>query len=344
MAVLLAACSFDPSGTRASGGDGGAGGPDARAADPDAANPNVPDAANVDVDAAPACAAPPAGTVGAPCATGAACTGTNSVCLDEGEGWPSGGYCSRACTSDADCGGGARCSSPLGDSRVCLATCCAGGLCGGAGLTCSRRLGGGSVGFDACVPGDNGAGDGDACETFGDCAPGSACSDNPFESPGGYCVTIGCTPGDDSTCAPAGDGTCIDPNPFDTQPAVCVDSCSSSGECRTSQGYACAPIDIGRSACLNDHLDPGAGCSSDGQCGSPPWDCLTGDDFPGGYCGADDCTGDPDACPEGAFCGIVDGNTFCVARCEPGPVACRFLEGYECVEFSGGSFGCIHPD
>jgi hypothetical protein len=188
--------------------------------------------------------------------------------------------------------------------------------------------------------------DGDACTDAGDCAASSVCSDNPFESPGGYCVTVGCTVGDDSTCAPGGDGVCVDSDPFDGNPAICVDRCGSPGECRESEGYTCVSIGVGVSGCLSDHAGAGSGCGNDSQCGRSPWECVTDDGFPGGYCGATDCSTDPDSCPAGMFCALVAGDTYCIEPCNSfiGDVDCRFLEGYECADFGSGFFGCIDLD
>ncbi len=345
VAVFATACSFDPGGFTAGDSiDGGIGATDAAQAD--ARPPGTPDATPVDIDAAPSCNGPGAGLVGAACSSDGACAGgPGAFCLTAADSWPAAGYCTHACDTDDDCGPGARCSDPIGESgtRVCFATCCAGGGCGRGGMACTTSLGASGIGFDACLPGDPSAADGDACDSFGDCAPESVCNDDLFEAPGGYCVTIGCTPGNDATCAPAGDGLCVDDDPFDGNPPFCVDRCTNAGDCRTSEGYECVSIALGTSVCAAPHEDPGAGCTSDGQCGAAPWDCLTGPDFPGGYCSRADCTGAAGSCPDGLFCGIVGGDTFCVASCEPGPVACRFLEGYECVSFGMGFNGCIQP-
>ena len=346
---LETGCSFDPGGFAGSSGDGGAGAPDARpngadASDVDARPPGAPDASPVgSADATPACAAPSAGAVGASCSSDGACSG-GGFCLNGPDEWPDSGYCTHVCDSDDDCGANGRCSQPIGTggTRVCFSTCCGGGTCGRGGIACTDTLGSSPTGFDACLPGDASAADGDSCSTFGDCAPSSVCNDNPFEAPGGYCVTVGCTPGNDATCASAGDGVCVDDDLFDSNPAFCVDRCTSTGQCRTGDDYECVSIGIGTSVCTAPHQDPGSGCGSDGQCGADPWQCLTGEDFPNGYCSSDECTGDDDECPAGSFCGRVGDNTFCVAECEPGPVACRFLEGYECISFGMGFNGCIN--
>ncbi len=348
--AVLAACSFDASGVTDQGdGDGGVTPDAAVTSGADAPPPGTPDAAPADTDAAPVCTAPTGSAVGAPCTGDSDCGGgPDEFCLDETGGWPGAGYCTRVCSNDGACGADARCSAPIGDAgtRVCFATCCGAGDCGRAGMACSGTLAGSDLGFRACLPGDPTAGDGDPCGSFGECAPSSVCSDNPFESPGGYCVTIGCTLGDDSTCAPGGDGVCVDADPFDGQPAICVDRCSSTGDCRASDGYECTFIAIGVQACIYDHRDVGAACGSDSACGDPPWECVTDDGFPGGYCGATGCTGAPDTCPGGAFCAGIGGDTYCIEPCTPGAgdLDCRFIEGYECADFGSGFFGCVDLD
>ena len=313
----------------------------------DASPPGTPDARPIDSDAAQLCAVPTGADVGASCSNDGDCgSGPDEFCLGAADSWQSAGYCTRVCSNDAQCGPTASCSDPIGaaGTRVCFTNCCGLSDCGRSGMVCSEALAGSPVGFRACLPGDTSAGDGDPCTSFADCAPSSACSDNPFASPGGYCVTIDCTFADDSTCAPAGDGVCVDSDPFVGAPGICLDRCTSAGDCRTGDGYTCQIVGIGVSACLYTHADIGDACGSDAACGDPPWECVEDDGFPNGYCGATGCTAAPDTCPEDSFCAMVGGETYCIEPCTPGPVSCRFIEGYECADFGSGFFGCIDLD
>lgn len=328
LVLLVAACGSGdpPSGDDGGGTDGAAvdGTPAADASPPDAPPP----------DASPPDAAPPLTPIGQPCPTGTECpTMMGSICLDEDDGFPGEGYCSLGCTADADCGPGAFCSPDLGGGgRLCFAACGPAGTCD-AGRVCGQFLGGFlDLGQPACVPGNAAAIDGSACSGFFSCNADQGCISNPFSLPGGYCVTVGCTVGDDSTCAPGGDGRCIPQG----MGGLCVDGCTTAADCRTAEGYTCVTAAPGTQICLYPAAGPGAPCTDATECGpaGSPWQCLTGAGFPGGYCGATGCDpADEQTCPLDATCydatpGALDGTEFCGRNCTSN-MDCRM--GYQCL-------------
>lgn len=310
--------------------------------------PPEPDAMPPEPDAMPpACVAPVAPEPGAPCAADGEC-GAMGFCLDEGEDWSTAGYCTRVCAGDGDCGAGARCSNPIaGGERLCFRSCCAGDVCAAGGQACTDNVFGLlPLGIDACLPANTSATDGDACAVVGDCNVDSLCAGNPFETPGGYCLTLGCTVGDDSTCAPGGDGVCVDFDGAGEGPPACIDTCTQPSDCRESEGYTCQAVGPGLMVCVAPHADVGDACEVATDCGVAPWECLTGADYPGGYCGASGCDpSDEDSCPDSGFCydpdGGVDGDEWCAAPCAIA-TDCRMGEGYDCIDL-GGEMGCAVP-
>jgi hypothetical protein len=63
--------------------------------------------------------------------------------------------------------------------------------------------------------------------------------------------------------------------------------------------------------------------------------CLTGEDFPGGYC-ARSCDSD-DQCPEGSAC-VDEAGGVCMVSCASSG-ECRSEEGYDCVELTARGAG-----
>jgi hypothetical protein len=292
----------------------------------------TPDAAPPGADATPGSA-----TIGQHCPTDTECA-PGLHCLDASTGWPASGYCTKGCTMDATCGPGAFCSpqDPLGGGGFCIATC---GGCAAADRVCTSIVSGTAgatpLSQDGCLPGIPATPEGTACTNQFGCGPDQRCYTNPFDFPGGYCVTLGCTVGDDATCAAAGDGACVPPLAPDpvviplpaTSFTTCLDGCTSPADCRTDEGYIC---DGGR--CVIPHAAPGAACAADAQCGPPPWQCLTGPGFPGGYCAASTCDpGSGTGCPLGSQC-LWD-EEWCAAVCTS-TADCR--PGYTCTPTQPG--------
>ncbi|MEM9489905.1 MAG: hypothetical protein AAGC55_12225, partial [Myxococcota bacterium] len=298
---------------------------------------------------APQCAVPAAGAIGGTCAIADECTapkGAFALCLNNVLAgpfkWPAEGFCTFSCTDSADCGDGNFCAD-IGGATFCMPSCCAevgrGASCS-AGRLCSDSLYGIiDMGGEACVPGNVEAIDGDSCDEFFDCNIGSDCRRDSFEAPNGYCLTQGCTLGDNTTCAPGGDGNCVDL--FELGTPVCVDSCLEDSECQQSVGFRCVetPGIAGRYCA---HPEVGDSCLVPSNCGnSPPWGCRTGADYPDGYCTINQCTmGSLSSCSLTSRCFDPDtgtvGDEYCAARCDP-EVAASCRTGYICATVEVGT-------
>jgi len=278
----------------------------------------------------------------------------DGLCLNAalgGIGWPAGGYCvnkidlvsadcSNGCHTDADCGADNVCIS-VGGCNACAPACCAGDACPGAQV-CTDTLIGGPLGKTACLPGSSTAIDGATCAGFSDCAVGSICFADQWENPAGQCTTVGCTVGDDATCATGGDGHCVD-LPTITTGTGCVDRCAADGDCRMADGYRC--FDGGAAGKYCRHPQTGDGCAANADCGQLGlWQCLTGPSYPGGY-----CTPIPQCSPANGL-GCTPGSSvcfdpagaptpYCVDRCTgTGQGTCRV--GYTCAVI-GNARGCV---
>lgn len=251
------------------------------------------------------------------------------LCLDETwlEGFfPEDGYCSVECTDDDECGPGAFCSGPIdgfGSPKICVATCDS-EACIGDDRTCHTNFEF-PLGGDACLPGNPNGRDGDPCALWSDCAEGSECAADAFAWPGGFCRSVSCTVGDDSTCH---GGTCTLVGALNE----CLVSCTGDGDCRESEGYRCL-----ENACTFPTKEVGDACSTNDPCADPTagtdWICLDSPSatFPGGFCSAMCTTGDD--CPQGSGCYGRDvaeaGGNYCATACGS-DAACRQSEGYTC--------------
>lgn len=288
-------------------------------------------------------------TVGRACPMGTECD-PGQLCLGPklNPALPPVGYCTRSCTSDNDCGPGAFCSPPIPNAgSLCFANCGPNDACP-QGQVCGHRLSGT---FDllrtACLPGNPNARDGSSCSTFGDCNRNQACLVNPFDNPGGYCITLGCTLGNDLTCSPApgNDARCADLGGL----TGCIDTCKMASDCRQIEKYACLPLGNGLpSVCVLPNAGAGAACAADAQCGpaGTPWRCLTGASFPKGYCGNANCrVGDETTCPQRSHCYDPtparpgSGDEFCARDCAA-DADCRVADGYTCQTIGMNLKGC----
>jgi hypothetical protein len=226
------------------------------------------------------------------------------------------GVCVPACETDADCEAGRRCDASSGDcvprgEKATGADCrnneqCNGGLClqgtSFRGGYCSGRCG----------------------SQFSACEPGSECAtlDGQAVCLGGCNGDADCRADEGYKCRQIAQRA---DNEGDPQPvSVCVPKCQSNDEC--ADGSHC---DAASGDCMEGVGAPnplGAFCAAAGDCATDT--CLTGADWPNGYCsaGCEGCAG---------TCGQVGGNPVCLAACE-GDLACR--AGYVC---SGG--GCVGP-
>ncbi len=282
--------------------------------------------------------------VGKPCNNDFQCE-AGFICIDEEEGWPTTGYCTIDCEGDADCGGDAFCGPAFGDGvRVCFQTC-TGNKCADAAHVCSQKLSGIlDLGKLSCVPGKATARDGDACTGFADCRGSQVCLRNPFSIPTGMCLHVGCTPGDNSTCAATGDGACL---AFGGT-GLCLDTCSADTQCRQAEGHVCQENTVVASPgfCTYPHREPGQPCGTDRDCGPEPWECLKGPRFPNGYCAARGCTvGNENTCPLDSKCWDPNPNMindlYCAATCE---TSLKCAPGYICETLAGiapATKGCV---
>jgi hypothetical protein len=84
------------------------------------------------------------------------------------------------------------------------------------------------------------------------------------------------------------------------------------------------------------YLPIGSRCTSSGQCGTNPFDCLV--TYPGGYCERP-CTTDGD-CPQDAVCDPTP--HACRRKCKT-PDDCRTSEGYTCLTAPGTTTVCTIP-
>ena len=347
--------------------------------DVDATVADAPDIDAVPIDARPVdaaidanCPARAAGTVGGTCISDAQCdsaTGAgDGFCLRGAQGsivWPTEGYCVNqidSCTVNS-CGAGNQCTTiddPLGAFRACMPACGADPCICSNGQICATGFSGSDLGAGqmACLPGNAASIDGAACTGFGECAQDSLCQNNAFEFPGGMCGRIGCTIGNDSTCAAGGDGHCVDlaqiTAGFNTG-TICVDRCVSDTDCRQGEGYRC--VDGGGTIgkyCRHPQI--GDTCTMDAQCDDAVG-MRCGFSLPGGFCTVrQPCPtpGSSQGCaPLSSIC--WDGPTpadlnFCVDRCggpENTQGGCR--AGLTCrdVDPLGGPthvfLGCIAP-
>ena len=312
----------------------------------------MPDAIQYDAIPCPAWAP---GDVGGTCSLSADCNSglvpNDGFCLAGTLGgpvnWPPLGFCTRFCSDDTNCGANAYCATLDSNTgfQACMPRCCEGVACPGGQACNDTYFAAETFAEPTCLPGDDDASDGDRCAGFYECNPQSVCLRDQFEQPGGSCQTIGCTIGDDSTCAEGGDGHCVT-NP--TGGTRCVDPCAQNTDCNEGQGWAC--VDHGADGLYCSHPEAGDPCAAASQCGNaPPWQCLMGAEFPGGYCTIPNCNPQTFAgcSPGSSICFDPDddvmnpnGNEYCADRCSIAMQDCR--NGYTCVSIGPDNLaGCV---
>lgn len=312
--------------------------PDAQvgdATDPDATPIDAP----VAIDAS--CPIRATGMVGGGCTTDAQCDSAASgpgdgFCLRGQQGsvfWPAAGFCVNqidTCTATS-CGAGNQCTTiddPLGAFRACLPACGASPCTCSDGQICATGFSGSMLGAGqmACLPGNAAAIDGSACTGFGECAQDSLCQSDPLEFPGGMCGTLGCTVGNDATCATGGDGHCVNlgliTSGFNSG-TLCVDRCATANDCRTTDGYRC----VNGGATIGNycrHTQIGDACTLVTECGdAATWRCSLV--LPGGSCTP------AAACPTpGSSAGCAPFSSVCWQGLLPAPA------DNECVDRCGG--------
>lgn len=225
---------------------------------------------------------------GEACSSNSECAGSTSVCAQIG--FP-GGYCTKRCTTTADCPNGTTCGRDPTDpsAQICLNSCATAGSTTGCrtGYVCDKRLS--LDGTPQCIPG---------CTSPATCGEATTCT-------GGFCCGApgyACCGG--STCD--GGATCV------------------NGYCQADAGAGA----IG-AACNDGSADCTSGkCEVEipqGTTGHPY--CTTTDCWPGGYCTQDCGT---NVCPQGSACSRFFDPDLCLDLCtyDGGKSDCR--DGYVC--------------
>lgn len=300
-----------------------------------------------------------------PCESIADCGGGEWQCADGGGG----GFCTRVCTSGADCPGNSECFGIEGESfAICLnedaarvGVCHEGYVCTedpdlcegvscGPGEACDPATG-------ACVPvgGEDGCIICDECESFEDC-PGGDCYDFGGATP--VCASVCSTAAD---CPPGTD--CVPfSGPGGTE-TLCVNAdvdtagvCPSGFVCEDDPGAPCDGVtcppgqvcDPGTGACVDDGTtNPDAGVPDVGAPdagGPPPGDCAI----------CHECTTDAQ-CGDASCVTIGAAGTFCTIDCGadasvcPGNTECFDVNiGGEprslCLNGDAGAGGICHAD
>lgn len=283
------------------------------------------------------------GIVGKTCATGSdTCTG--GTCASELTGGTLGrlgaplpapnGYCTAACTGDAQCGEGGVCfGTVFGSNGECRRKCKANGDCG-EGQECATT----NLNFE----GDAGAQleqfkAADTCQPLpsvtklGANVAGKSCSANS-DCGEGTCNTLGgsyCT----GACSSNGDcgegGVCI--RGLYGSAGRCEEACSTDTDCQNdANGWGCGGGETKYCIVKADPLPTGTvgkACTpatASADCG--PGSCrqrgFSNETYPGGYCIAS-CTADADCGSDGA---CINGTT-CMKKCSSA-TECR--PEYEC--------------
>ena len=175
-----------------------------------------------------------AGAIGASCAADTDCNAglnclTNFVF----------GYCSQACTSDANCGSDALCIDQGGGVSRCMDSCQNNEQCR-FGYACTDHGTGGVCDADQSSSAERnpaGAEDGQPCTLDIQCKGGTCIIGDDF--PQGYCTTRDC---DVVGCA-SSDSTCVNLQ----RDALCFENCAGSTDCR--EGYRCTSLESGGDVC-----------------------------------------------------------------------------------------------
>ncbi len=264
------------------------------------------------------------------------------------------------CFNDCDCPFELACAAgqcmPLSrNNRCCFAPFCPpGDSCqlpgGGTGLCPSPPDGGvrdGGIwdGGGPPPPPDAGVETpvGDACMSSGACGPLGFCIEDSSGFPDGYC-TQNCGP--QGAMCPAG-SDCRD---FGPRQDLCLDTCTTTSECR--MGYGCIQLGIDpqkvcwpvSSGSTNPNGDPvGSACTNDQACAAG-LTCLQFQGWPGGYCTKQYCDAMNNPCPSSSQCYAFPGMfSLCLAQCPNGGSQSTCRTDYYCFGAMGSPGACI-PD
>ena len=160
-------------------------------------------------------AAAPAGCTAKSCPKFQVCDGSTGSCVSD------------LCFADSECPGGHIC-----EETYCVNPCSTHGDCRTSlGYQCKAFADGEFCG----VSGAGGAGA--ACSNHSQCSGNAVCT---YKSNGGYCAALGC---DESGVTCEGGSTCVEDSWFFGD-WLCAQTCNSSFECRTEDGYECTWEDV----------------------------------------------------------------------------------------------------
>jgi hypothetical protein len=264
--------------------------------------------------------------IGDPCSSGTDCNA--AACITELEdGW-AGGYCSRSCLGDGDCGTGNHCAYRGTTGRgVCMKGCSANSDCR-AGYECWDID---SSGSNECAPAGSGSGAvGAACSSSADCVGGRGglCATQAHDFKNGYCTVTSCS---STRSCPSGSHCAFRDSSGN---GSCVADCTSNAQCR-ADGYLCFDAD---GASPSECWPAGTGNGAIGAACTEQWECSGGrygycgkePDWPSGYCLVE-CTSGTGTCPSGSECVPFAPTTqsYCLDRCASA-AECR--TGYRCTD------------
>lgn len=270
------------------------------------------------------------GAPGSPCQSVADCAGgRQAVCTDDGTGLK---RCVVACTSDAECGGGA--CVDQGTTKGCAAGCTSDADCP-TSTTCTSTQDGKQVCLPSGLSGDGSVGS--LCTVDDDCqGTGMICRTHESTTwRGGYC-SAGCATG---LSCPQGSHCSVMASKDGAQGGLCYQDCTSDADCGRT-GFRCWDANgdgtpecagwAGGSGTIGDPCDALDACGG-GEAGL----CFLAPAYPLGYCsescdgracsGSNHCSHNPDdpndpnrfcmdagCCSEFTLCDLdeIEGNNY----------------------------------
>lgn len=334
-------------GSSAGGGSGGAGG-GAAAVERNCSN-NVDD----DGDNATDCDDPDC--AGITCGLGCSCGPNRRIETNCSDNLDNDGDTQRDC-ADSDCVGAGSESCDDGIDNTCdRAIDCGDPKCISSGACLGVQDGKPCLSSNQCASGRCLSEQLDGIPN-GQCTNATACNlTTNAGCNGGRCVTIAGQPTCLAGCTGTGLGaggcragfTCVDAdsNPNNNN-NTCRALCSNDSECSGSGvGYGCNPWSKLCQSRDRGLLRYGAACTSGTQCEGGI--CMTGAEFPNGYC-LGVCRGDTRNCGPNGYCSFDtsfgDNLGFCYQSCTGAGTTstCRSADNYKCWPmFQGGPTACI---
>ncbi len=261
---------------------------------------------------------------------GSACTsdnqcGSDGICTD----YP-GGFCTKICQNNAECGANAFCAG-----GVCVPSCQSAADCR-PGHACNNFYG--ISGTKTCsLSGAALRKPGTSCTRDGQCQSNfrsAVCIDEVAfpDIAGGVCTTS--CQGTNDSCQ-KGASCSVDVNGG----AICLKPCVNDSNCR--QGFSCVDRGNGANVCFvsaDGNGDVGDPCSGIHDCsGGSSGLCLK--DLDGGYCTLR-CTGNTQICGPDNCVGTQNGESYCLKSCATN-FECR--SGYTCQDTGTNFDSCLPP-